>query len=551
MQGERLYRARKLYLAERMYEEAVKQARLMGKYNFHLGVSLDGLGKTFVAQKEYDRARPFYQEALQVLQNALKVSKNELDRRLLMEDTARVCADLADTYLAEKKYAEAAPLYLKCVSLSKGCNTGAGSTPRDNLVGQNEALSLYKLGVMAQRERKFSDAENYYKQALATANASSSPAAIVERMMDGCSEALRAQGREQEAEDVYITRKWLAYTAAALEEYEGNNLRAAEALHKKALSEAEKLGSQDLHVSISLQNLATIYAGLDELPQAEDAAVKALEIRQTGISAEKLLTLLGELYMQTGRYREAEPILLRLISARQRKWGQDNIRVGDAVAHLALAYQRDGKADLAKEQAARAFKIYQPQCSKKSQFTTAQRELATTLLLLRDLDHAAIMNEQLVAMLTGDSVWQGRLSAAYLQLACIYREQHKEAQAKYASARARQLFNNIKPGWKVLEPVRVEFDLGSFYDQAGRPSEARQCYEKAVSDLESAEIAGRRANLLAATCLRQYAEFLKREGQIGACRHIEQLAAAHDSYKPLPPGIRNHLAEPPVKTMPR
>ena len=96
----------------------------------------------------------------------------------------------------------------------------------------------------------------------------------------------------------------------------------AELLYANALQQAELFGPTDPRLATNLNNLAELYVQRGRFAEAEPLYKRSIESWEKARGPEEpslasVLGNLGELYRLTGRYSEAEPLLKRALQIRE------------------------------------------------------------------------------------------------------------------------------------------------------------------------------------------------------------------------------------------
>jgi len=127
---------------------------------------------------------------------------------------------------------------------------------------------------------------------------------------------------------------------------EGRNLRAvgryaeAQNVFTALLRESEQQNRESVFVSTVLDNLAQTEQDLGNFVAAERLLTRSLAIVRDDLSVEGHL---GEVYLEEGRMREAEPLFRRVLEARQNAPQPDPANTAVALADLAAVYKNTGK----------------------------------------------------------------------------------------------------------------------------------------------------------------------------------------------------------------
>jgi CHAT domain-containing protein/Tfp pilus assembly protein PilF len=119
-----------------------------------------------------------------------------------------------------------------------------------------------------------------------------------------------------------------------------------------ALQIIEKNETKDsTRFGVQLNNLAMVYERLNELPQAQSAYLRALEILEKNSknqsSTGSVLNNLGGLYIKRAMYADALPIFVRALQIVQENHGIGHVETATSLNNLALVHERMGALNLA------------------------------------------------------------------------------------------------------------------------------------------------------------------------------------------------------------
>ena len=115
-----------------------------------------------------------------------------------------------------------------------------------------------------------------------------------------------------------------------------------------ALKQAEKFGEQDARLATNLNNLATLYINQGKYAEAEPLFGRALAVWEKALGPEHPqvatgLNNLGALYMSQGKYAEAEPLLRRALAIMEKALGPEHLNVALVLISLATLYVNQSK----------------------------------------------------------------------------------------------------------------------------------------------------------------------------------------------------------------
>jgi Flp pilus assembly protein TadD, contains TPR repeats len=232
------------------------------------------------------------------------------------------------------------------------------------LFRKDDEIVLNQLGLSLGYAGKYSEAELYYRRALAISEQKFGrrhPQTAI--ILNNLGLVCRLQHKYEEAEQLYnealaINKKELGdehpLTANSL-----NNLaqffrdrgkyEEAEPLYKEALAIREKkLGKDHPDTAITIDNLGVLYNLQGRYEEAEPLLKYALDIKKKKLGYEHPLTgnsynNLGNLYVNQGKYAEAIPLLEQALSIRKKDVGNENPIIGTSLNNIGVAYHRMGK----------------------------------------------------------------------------------------------------------------------------------------------------------------------------------------------------------------
>jgi len=152
MQAVKASQNRNLEEAERMWQEALKEAEQFGEKDGRFVVSVDNLASVLFNQQKYEKAEPFYRKALIIRERTFPPDH---------EDVATCSTNLACIMFRRENYKEAEDLYLRCLKIRE---------KQDGKNSKGVANVLYQLGMVYHAQNRWEKAEDYYKQALEIKN---------------------------------------------------------------------------------------------------------------------------------------------------------------------------------------------------------------------------------------------------------------------------------------------------------------------------------------------------------------------------------------------
>jgi tetratricopeptide (TPR) repeat protein len=259
--------------AEQLYRRALAIAETtLGPHDPALVATINNLADLYRAQGKYSQAEPLYKRALALAEKAAAVSSQSAreavppagtgEPRASEVELATHLNDLADFYRAQRKYAEAEPLYWKAVVL---CEKARG---RGN---PTLAVTLNNLGDLYRAQGRNAEAEPLYRRAL-----------LISKQAEAAPES-----GIQWALAIDETAGIVDYASVArdlvnlADIYAGQGKHAeAEALYKRALTMQEKLrGPASEEVAAGLEKYARLLRTERRTAEAEKLETKATSIR--------------------------------------------------------------------------------------------------------------------------------------------------------------------------------------------------------------------------------------------------------------------------------
>ncbi len=297
--------------------------------NFLQYISDDDLIWAFVGnaffydgQGLYDKARPWYEQCLEITEKRLGEEH---------PNVATSLNNLALLYDSQGKYSEAEPLYIQALAL------------RCKLLGEEHldvAQSLNNLAELYRSQGKYSEAEPLYIQSLELwRKLLGEEHPSVATSLNNLAELYRSQGKYSEAEPLYIQ---------SLE------------LWRKLL------GEEHPFVATSLNNLAELYRSQGKYSEAEPLYIQALALSRQLLGEEHpfvatSLNNLAELYRSQGKYSEAEPLYIQALALSRQLLGEEHPFVATSLNNLALLYRFQGKYSEAEPLYIQALDIFEQQ----------------------------------------------------------------------------------------------------------------------------------------------------------------------------------------------
>jgi len=182
----------------------------------------------------------------------------------------------------------------------------------------------------------------------------------------GLIRAVRAeQHAKQEAETARKVSDFLValFEVSDPDQAKGNTITAREILDQGSRRISEELEGEPLTQARLMNTIGKVYQNLGLYDEAGPQLEKALELRRSvsaadDMAAATLLADLADLYIDKGRYDDAEAMLTEALAVMDRHGDQaDNLDLALSINELASVYRRQGKYDLAEPLYERALAI--------------------------------------------------------------------------------------------------------------------------------------------------------------------------------------------------
>ena len=317
-----------------------------------------------LADRAYQQAR--YADAEQAWLAALEIANKIFVSDPRLPETM---SNLARLYRIQAKYDKAEPFYRNALGLFE---TILG--PQDGYV----ATALTNLGYFYMAVGKYSDAEEVFKRSLSideTNLGPNDPELI--STLDAMAHTYTSQKRYDEA-DATIKREMAIASGAGLPDYplvsrslvnlarlhlERQDYIEAEPLFRWAFDIVENaVGSNHPELQSSITGLAGVYSAQGKYSEAEVLYKSAMEIVEPALGADHpdmaaILTDLAECYRAQTRYAEAEPLYKRSLNIMEGALGQESPELIPILNNLALLYDAEGRQPEVEASVKRALNI--------------------------------------------------------------------------------------------------------------------------------------------------------------------------------------------------
>jgi CHAT domain-containing protein/tetratricopeptide (TPR) repeat protein len=284
----------------------IKQ-ELLGANAPALAASLDNAGVLYFVRGDYERARPLYERAYEILSAA---AANDARYEAAL---GRVHSHLGPLFQELGEYSTAREHYERSLAVLRA--TMGSEHTQVAMTANNLATLLSKIG-------DYGEALRLYRESLTALEAALGP-----------EHPLIASSKHNLAE---------------LDQQMGRNDEAA-ALYREAIVLKEKvLGTAHPSLALSLSNLSYVSSDRLELEPAQSLAERALEIQERAYGPAHVelaysLISLGRAQAALGNYDDAQATLERAVQLRSDALGPDNPLVAEPLHFLGEAQLRAGR----------------------------------------------------------------------------------------------------------------------------------------------------------------------------------------------------------------
>lgn len=341
--------------------------------------NLSELASLYLEKKNYDRAEPLYQEALEISRKDMR--EMEADPQLYQDinfpapdsQTKRVSLfqilnGLATVYSQMDDFRNALPLYEEAAEI-----TGRvfGETHAEY------AYALHNLATACTLLGDFTKAEPLHKKALEikrTTVAEKDPSLVIflnnlGRCYKEIGELSRALPLYEEALEITKMRvienpldHALTLNNIGMLYARIGDLSKAEPLFEDALQITRNVAGQTYLILLRLNNLAGLYVFKQEYPKAEALFEEALEVARKTVgeeSAQYALVMhnLGGMYNEMNNFTEAKLKMDRALEIRSRVHGKESALYASTLSNLGLTYWYAGDYEKAESLQQEALEI--------------------------------------------------------------------------------------------------------------------------------------------------------------------------------------------------
>ena len=341
----------KLEQAEPILREALDgRRRVLGEQHPQVATSMGRLARALSARGKYEEAEQLYREALRRNRSALG------DSHL---DTLNTMVNLASLLQEEGSLQESESLYHAAVE------TGTRA------LGEHADMAGWYggLGSVLFSEGKPAEAEQAFQRGIAICKSRIGPGSIREAKIRGKYALLQsasaryseAQRNLEDALAIYRQKLGAApaesaetrFRLAAIAQARGNNSEA-ENLYKESMAiDRSATPPRFLDTAAHLVGYAGFLAATGEASQAESSAREAVDLLSRNLPAgfwtiARARSVLGEVLTKSGRYPEAEPLLVGAYTVLSNKLGQRALETRLAQDRVVRLYELWGKPSKAR-----------------------------------------------------------------------------------------------------------------------------------------------------------------------------------------------------------
>ena len=173
--------------AEKMWQQALKEATTFGKDDGRYCLCVDNLAEALYHQDKFSEAEKLYRTALEIRESSTPDN---------VDDIASCLNNLATVQFKQDKFDEAEKNYNQSLKIREEQTPGGKS--------QDIAYLIYQIGMIYHKQKKFPQAEDFYKKALDMKNKVFGPnhVALIP-ILKNYANLLKKTGRESTANQMY------------------------------------------------------------------------------------------------------------------------------------------------------------------------------------------------------------------------------------------------------------------------------------------------------------------------------------------------------------
>lgn len=328
--------------AEKYAREAINYAEYLGADDFRLAVSLNDLAQIYLQKRNYEKAEPFLNRALDVLEKAGGREAKPLVQDIITQEEATVLRGLGDVYYEQKDFKKA----LDCFSqsrklLSRWCSDTR--VDKGNPLGLDYVKSCWGQAESELKLKMPGLAQKSFGSALFIADANNFD--VAEEIRQRYSELLLSNPGLQDPFQISSGKQWSKLVLKAREFYEQGQFEPSLRSYKEALAIALGMPDGDLRSAISYKGLADCYRKSGQLQNLIENDFNAVKIlRQMSRPSISLLdTIYAELAASldlSNANQKEEEILQEQLKLRKEHYPT---RQTETLADLAALQLKQGK----------------------------------------------------------------------------------------------------------------------------------------------------------------------------------------------------------------
>jgi hypothetical protein len=407
--AEHALRRKQYKFAHSMALEAVAQAEGLGKDDFRLGVSLCDLGDVEKAQEKGKQAESSYKRAIKVLQKNepaagadtdLSKQDNDLFHSLATEDLANCFYQLADLYIDQQRYSDAAKYFSRAAAAYKSVLRATKWTVTDSPLGQKLVAALVGLAKSQTALNNYAAADSAYSTALQIAMASNYPEFSLRELRNEYLTVSNKLGKLDEAKRLKADEDWEIHSVAGMKAYMAKDFDSAEPLLNQALADAHESVFSTRRLMRSLSNLSLLYSATKDMSKLENVCSMADSLMQTGRfrfdkEYDSILCCESNLFILSGRPQQAINSLNKQLDYRRRFYGPNSIEICQVLASKGLAEFKLGARNYASEAARLSLRILKEKFWNNRAASRAMLDTATLFTELGDFQGAEQLELQI------------------------------------------------------------------------------------------------------------------------------------------------------------
>ncbi|KAL6406244.1 tetratricopeptide repeat domain protein [Ilyonectria robusta] len=261
---------------------------------------------------------------------------------------------------------------------------------------------------------------------------------------------------------------------------------------QEALSDAGVWYIGDELVMVSLHMLGVLYSDQGKFKEAEEMCERALEGHEKALGSHHPSTLntvnsLGSLYNHQGKLKEAEEMYKRALEGKEKALGPHHPSTLSAVNNLGSLYNHQGKFKEAEEMYERALEGREKALG--SRHTSTLNSVHYLGILYNDQDKFKEAEEMYERALEGCEKALGPHHTSTLStvnnLGALYKAQGKFKEAEEVYKRALEGYEKALGSYHTSTLNTVN-NLGNFYKAQGKFKEAEEMYERALHGFQTA-----------------------------------------------------------------